>query len=57
MDSRSEMPPALKSVKDNFNQNYAVGLTSDYHVLCVGHIDNRAVVDASALIQSKVEKL
>lgn len=55
--SGAEILSAMRSVKDSLNRLYDVGLTSDYHVRCVCHIINRAVVDASALIKCEVEKL
>jgi hypothetical protein len=56
-DSGAEMAPAMRHVKDALNRDYAIGLTSGYHIRCVCHIINRAVVDASALFKSEVEKL
>lgn len=47
----------MRNIKDASNLDYAVELTSDCLVRCVCHIINRAMVDASALIESEVKKL
>lgn len=56
-DPVTEMPSAMRSVKNYLNQDYADGPTSDYRVSFVCHIIiSQAVADASALITSELEK-
>jgi hypothetical protein len=56
-DSGSEMPAAMKHIREELKSLYKLRLDEDWHVRCVCHIINRAVVDATKLIKDEVSIL
>jgi hypothetical protein len=56
-DSGPEMPGAMRRVRDALNAEFKLYLNEDYHVRCVCHVINRAVVNATAVIKKEVEML
>jgi hypothetical protein len=52
-DSGGEMVPAIKLVQSYLNSDQATNICSnaDFHMRCVFHVMNRAVVDSTALIK------
>jgi hypothetical protein len=53
-DSGSEMPPAMKIVKEVLNKDFNLFLDDDFHIRWVCHIINPAVVDCEALFLTKM---
>lgn len=49
-DRGSEMSPAMIRVRQVLNERYHLNLEEDWHVRCICHIMNQAVVDAEKTI-------
>jgi hypothetical protein len=56
-DSRSEMAPAMKRVRDFLNNENQLYLEEDWHVRCIWHIINRAIIDATDLMTEEIANL
>jgi hypothetical protein len=58
-DSGGEMVPAMKLVQSYLNRDLSASIcyNVDFHMRCVCHVINRAVVDATALIKREVGML
>jgi hypothetical protein len=48
------MPPAMKIVKEVLNKDFNLFLDDDFHIRCICHIINPAVVDCEALFLTKM---
>ena len=57
-DSGSEMAPAVELIRQQLTTDLQMDLDPEsYHVRCACHIINRAVVDASEVVQDEMAKL
>ena len=56
-DSGAEMRPALKHLREYLESQYDLELEPDWHIRCVCHIINRAVIDSKKDMDVEVEKL